>query len=487
MPRRPKTEHSKQPRVLCLACITAMCERFGYYIIGFLLTLIAKNVYKFSDDQAFALFAVFTALGYLTPAIGGYLADKLVGIKRCLALGLALEGMGYVLLAIPTTNTMVFHIALGAIIVGAGIFKTAPTNLLGRAYDDNDPRIDSGFTLYYMGINIGSLGSSLVAGSMQSAYGWHMPFVFAAVGLFIGVVWFVFFKHHAKGLSSPPGKKLFTLMRWAAVLGGMIAAVALFAYLMSDTHIANICFYIGSTAVLIVIAYETFIGPREEIVRIGVCMALIVMAIVFFLLYFQLYTSMELFISRNVDRFVGSYEIPTVYFLGLNGLWIITLSPLYAWLYKFLQRDDRDLSITTKFPMGILLIGLCFVVLNLACAHFSDHLGRISPWWMVLSLFFYSAGELLTSALGVAMITRIAPPRMYGIMMGSWYLIATALAADLSGQVAKLASIPAKLQHDVHASLGIYGSAFGKMAMIGILAAVIGFLVSPLLKRAAKI
>lgn len=134
-----------------------------------------------------------------------------------------------------------------------------------------------------------------------------------------------------------------------------------------------------------------------------------------------------------------------------------------------------------------MLIGLCFVSLNLACRHFANHDGQISPWWMVLALFLYSAGELLTSALGVAMITRIAPPRMYGIMMGSWYLIATALAADLSGQVAKLASIPARLQHDMHASLYIYGSAFGKMAMIGILAAAVGFFLSPFLKRAAKL
>lgn len=487
MPRVTKPSHHRQPRVLYLACITAMCERFGYYIIGFLLTLIAKHVYKFSDDAAFALFAVFTALGYLTPAIGGYLADRLIGIKRCLALGLSLEGIGYALLAVPANNSTLFHIALGAIIVGAGIFKTAPTNLLGRAYDDNDPRIDSGFTLYYMGINIGSLGSSLIAGSIQSAYGWHMPFVFAAAGLFIGVLWFVFFKHHAKGLSSPPGRKLFTLVRWMVVLGGMLAAVTLFAFLMSDTHIANICFYIGSAGVLIAIAYETFIGPREEIVRIGVCMALITMAVVFFLLYFQLYTSMELFISRNVNRYIGSYELPTVYFLGLNGLWIIILSPLYAWLYKHLQRKKRDPSITTKFPLGILLIGLCFVTLDIACSHFADKQGMISPWWVVLSLFLYSAGELLTSALGVAMITRIAPPRMYGIMMGSWYLIATALAADLSGQIAKLASIPAGLQHDIHASLHIYASAFGKMAMIGILAATIGFFLSPILKKAAKI
>ena len=479
--------HFKQPKVLYLSFITAMFERYGYYIIGFLLTLYVKGVYNFSDEQAFTTFALFTALGYLTPAIGGYLADNVIGIKRCLGLGLILEGLGYALLAIPTPNHLIFYTALGAIIIGAGIFKTAPTNILGRAYADNDPRIDSGFTLYYMGINIGSLASSIIAGSIQEAYGWHMPFIFAAVGLFLGFVWFVFFKSHASDLESRAGNRAYSIGNWALTMVGSVAAVALFAYLMSNELLANICFYAGSAAVVLYFVWEMVVSPREERAKIFVCLVLIFMAVVFFVLYFQLYTSMELFIERNVDRTVFGFHLPTVYFLGLNGLWIIILSPIFAHIYKHLNRKGRPISITTKFPMGILIIALCFFSLTLACNHFASKAATISVLWIVFALFLYSAGELLTSALGVAMITRIAPTRLYGIMMGSWYLIATALAANLSGQLANLASIPEKMQHDVHVSLAIYSSAFLKMGFIGLAAAILGFMLSPWLRKKAGI
>jgi len=475
----------KQPKVIYLSFITAMCERYGYYIIGFLLTLYVKNVYNFSDAEAFTTFGLFTALGYLTPALGGYLADHHIGIKRCLGLGLVLEGAGYALLAIPTPNHIVFYTALGAIIVGAGIFKTAPTNILGRAYAEDDPRIDSGFTLYYMGINIGSLTSAIVAGSIQRAYGWHVPFLFAATGLLLGFVWFLFFKHHAKHLESEAGGRRFHIGKWALMMLATIASVALFAYLMSDETVANIGFYTGSAALFIYFIYEIIASPADERTRILVCLALMLMAVVFFLLYFQLYTSMDLFIERNVHREVFGFVAPTVYFLGLNGLWIIILSPIYAWGYRMLHHRGRSVAITTKFPLGILLIAACFFSLTLACRFFAGPDAKISFAWMIFALFLYSAGELFTSALGVAMITRIAPPRMYGVMMGSWYLIAFALAANLSGYVARLADVPAELQNDLPTMLSIYSTAFWKMGLIGLIVAILGFAISPWLKRKA--
>lgn len=487
MDHSPANERLKQPKVIYLSFITAMFERYGYYIVGFLLTLYVKNVYNFSDAQAFAAFALFTALGYLTPAIGGWLADNFIGIKRCMGLGLLLEGLGYALLAIPTPNHIVFYAALASIIIGAGIFKTAPTNILGRAYRQNDPRIDSGFTLYYMGINIGSLTSSIVAGSIQRAYGWHVPFLCAAVGLFLGFLWFAFFKHHAIEMESEAGKKPFRAFKWLLVLVGCAAAIAFFSYLMSDMLVANIGFYAGSALVALYLIYQMIASPADERMRIAVCIALIFMAVVFFILYFQLYTSMDLFIERNVDRTVFGFELPTVYFLGLNGLWIIILSPLYAWAYKALEKRGKDLAITTKFPLGILLISICFFTLTAATRYFASADATISFFWMIISLFLYSAGELFTSALGVAMITRIAPARMYGVMMGSWYLIAFALAAELSGSVAKLASIPESAQNDLHASLAIYGTAFWKMGLMGLAVAAVGFLISPWLKKKAGI
>ena len=477
----------KQPKVLYLAFIVSMSERFGFYIMNFLLTLYVKAIYNLSDGKAFALYAMFVALGYLTPVIGGYLADNTIGIRRCLGLGLLLEASGYFLLSVPTGNRLIFYLALGAIIVGAGIFKTAPPNLLGRAYDDGDPRIDSGFTLYYMGINVGSFSSSLIAGPISHLYGWHVPFFIGGIGLVLGGIWLIIFKHYGKHLESNAGNKKLSIFKWFIVVICSLGGIAVCGFLMSNLSFANEVFYIGCAVVVVYLIYQILISPKEDKTKIIVCLILISMAVAFYALYFQLYESMILFIQRNVNRnILGIIKVPAATFPGFNGLAILILSPILAGIYNKLERHKKDLSITTKFPLGIMIISCSFFLLKIS-TFFAYGDARISSFWIIAALFLYSLGELLTSALGLAMITRIAPARLYGIMMGCWYLIAWSLAANLSGNVAQMASIPKYLQSNLHVCLNIYGNAFFKMGLLGVAVAIIGFIIAPWLKKAAKI
>jgi proton-dependent oligopeptide transporter, POT family len=475
-----------QPKVLYLSFISSMFERYGYYIISFLLTLYVKNVYNYSDANAFALFALFSALGYLTPAIGGYLADNVVGIKRCWIMGLIFEAGGLFVLSIPTSNLILFYLGLGAIIVGAGIFKTAPTNALGRAYEKDDPRIDSGFTLFYMGINVGSFVSSLIAGAMVNVYGWHMPYLFAAIGLTFGIIYFIFFKHYADHLESKAGKKNYSIVKYIITILAFIVLTVIAATLMNFLSIGTILLYLAAGVVVLFFVYQIMKSSSDEKKRIIVGLILMFMAGVFFVLYYQAFTSMTMFVSRNVNRHIFGINIPAQSYVGLNALWVIILGPIVAALYKFLDKHKIDPAITTKFPIGILLVGLCFISLT-ASSYFAGPDAKVSSLWIVFAFFLYSAGELLTSALGLAMVTRIMPRRLYGIAMGAWFLISTALAAQVSGSLAGLAAVPANLQGNLHATLCIYSHAFTVMGSIAVVVAIVGFIISPWLKKAANL
>ena len=482
------SEKIKQSRVLSLALTTAMSERFGYYLLGFLLLLYVKAVYNFSDEKGFMLFALFTALAHLTPALGGYLADNFIGIRRCLGLGLLVEAAGFFLLAIPTTSMVSFYLALGFIVIGAGLFKTAPTNLLGRSYSKDDPKIDVGFTLYYMGINVGSFFSSLIAGVMTNKYGYHIPFFIGGMGLTFGFIWFMFSKHHGKTLESEAGNRDFNLLKWLIVIIGFIVSAGICAFFMFDATLANLFFYTGCAIAMLFLLYQMIVSPKEDKVKIIACMALIGLSTGFHVLYYQLYQSMIFFIDRCIDRnILGIIKIPTATYPGINGLAVIFLSPILAAMYNKLEKHKKGLPVTTKFPLGLLIISLCFFLLAMSTHFASANGGQVSGLWVIGAILLYSLSELLIAALGLAMITRIAPKRLYGVMMGVWFLIGSAMAANFSGYVAQWAAVPENLQSELSACLNIYGNAFLKMGLFGLVMAVIGFSVSPFLKKAAGI
>ena len=476
--------HLKQHPVFYLAFCTAMCERFGFYILTFLLVLYAKYLYGFTDTQAFILFGAFNALVYLMPAIGGYIADNLFGIRRSLVYGLFLEATGLVILALP--EKMFFWLGMALVVMGVGFFKTAPTNLLGRSYTEDDPRIDSGFTLFYMSINIGAVLAPFVAGIMQKYYGWHSAFLTAGIVIYIGLLFYYFLRHTAHDVDSKPGKKRLLMKTRLIVIATILIGVTLSIFLMFHAIMADIFFAIITILLLSYFGYEIIKSEKEDKFKIIACILLIFFGFFFYILYFEQYTSMLLFIKRSVVHQVFGFDIPPVIFLSLNPFWILTLSPILAISYKYLAKHGKDLAITTKFALGIFISTLCFLTLKLSTL-FANGNGQVSPLWIVLAFFLISLGELLIGALGVAMVTRIVPKRFYGVMMGTWFLIAMALGSSVSSLLAGLSSVPKTLYDDPYAILNIYGTAFLKIGLLGLGFAIIAFIVGPYLKRLAKL
>ncbi|MCL5260390.1 MAG: oligopeptide:H+ symporter [Gammaproteobacteria bacterium] len=469
----------KQPPALKFAALTALCERFGFYVLSYMLVLYAKAEYGLSDTAAFDIFAIMTALSYMLPAIGGYFSDNFVGIRRCIILGLIIEGSGLCLLAIP--SHILFPIALAMVVMGVGLFKIGPTNLLGRAYTENDSRIDSGFTLYYTLFNIGGFVSSIVCGIMERYFGWHVAFLFGGVGIFMGLVAYYFTRHTVANLDSPVGENKLPATTWAIVII-VVALVSLFcAFLLSHLTINNIIFGIVGISLAGYYAYEIIKSTHCDKLKIIACLMMIFIGMIYFILYFQSFTSMELFIHRVVNRNFFGFNIPTEAYLGLNSAWVIILGPMLAFTYKEIAaKYGKDLSVTIKFGIGLLMVSSCFFSLVFG-AWFAGENAQVSSIWIIISFGVYTLGEMLISALGVAMVASLVPKRMYGITMGAWFY-GCSLAALLSGKFAGLANIPDAITN-AHTILTIYTGAFLKIGICGLIATAIVFAIGPYIKR----
>jgi POT family proton-dependent oligopeptide transporter len=474
--------HLKQPLVFRLAFSTAMFERFAFYVLTFLLVLFAKEVYDLSDIQAFTLVGIFNGLVFLTPAIGGYLADNIFGIRRCLILGMFLEATGLILLFFQAK--ILFWLSLSLVIIGVGLFKTAPTNLLGRSYQENDPRIDSGFTLFYMAMNIGGFFAPIAGGILQRYYGWHFPFLIAGIALYVGILCYFLFRKSARIHESVPGRRRLPITTWLALIFGLIISIACCIFLLIHNITADVFFIAAAIGFISYFIFEITRSTKEDKYRIIACLLLILIGMIFFILYFQLFTSVTLFIKRTVVNTILGINIPPIVFLSLEAFWVVILGPILAMIYNFLRKHHRDLAVTSKFTIGLLIISLCFFILKISTLTVIGE-AKVNPLWIIFMFFVFALGDLLVGALGVAMVTRIAPKRMYGVMMGSWFLIASTLGAAISGLLAGIANVPQTV-HDTHAIISIYGAAFFHIGLIGLSITIIIFFINPYIKRMAK-
>ena len=472
----------RQPEVFSLAVLISAFERFGFYILADSLLLYLEHFFGFSDHDANLLYSALNTLVYSAPVIGGYLADNVLGIRRSIVIGLILEGLGQACLIV--SQPLFMYIGIAFVITGVGFFKTSPTNLLARSYNQDDSRIDSGYTFFYMAMNIGSAVSAILAGFLQRYFGWSIIFLIASIGTYLGLVAYSILRFKAQKLDVNVGYKKLSWQKITSVICGILVAVGAITFLVSRPEIARLVFYVIAFGALAYCFYEIRRGNPEERKKIIACLLLIFIGMIFFMMYFQRYTSVLLFIDRSVRHTVFGYDIPSIAMLALNPLWIIILSPLLVSVYRyFLKTKGKDIVITSKFATGLLIISLSFFVLKIS-TFFADANQQVSMGWIIAAFGLYSLGELLVSSLGVAMVARLAPKRMYGILMGAWFLIATSIGSLLGGVTANMAALPKNLT-DAVAMLHIYGHVFVYVGCIGLGITLLAFIANPYIKKIA--
>jgi POT family proton-dependent oligopeptide transporter len=481
-----------QTRSFATVFLIEMWERFGFYGMQVLMVTYMMKKLGFVDTRANLVWGAATALIYATPAIGGWIGDKLLGTRRTMLMGAAVLAIGYALLWMPTDDEHFLYIALGVIIVGNGMFKPNAGNLVRKIYEGDDTRIDSAFTIYYMAVNIGSMISmtltpwirDYVGARYGNSAGWHTAFGACSIGLLVGLVNYALMRRTLSHIGSPTDEKPVNRLHLAGVLAGAICVIFATMLILQSLLVARVCVYVAGAIVLGIFLHLIRGSHRDE--RAGLIAALILtlQIIFFFIFYQQMSTSLNLFAQHNVNldfRLFGWHLftwIPEQY-QNLNAIWIVVLSPVLVFLYNWLGRSGKDLAIAAKFAWGFGAVAAGFFIYGVGANSALD--GQVSSWIMVWGYGLYSLGELLVSGLGLAMIARYVPERMGGFMMGA-YFVAVGLSQYLGSVVANIAHIPENLRNPVE-SLAIYTSLFNKLGFAGIACTLIAIAMLPLMKK----
>jgi POT family proton-dependent oligopeptide transporter len=468
----------EQPRAFHMIFMLELWERFGFYTVQGILTLYFIRYLGYSDIESYYTFGAYSALVYGMVIIGGYLGDRILGTKRTIVLGLIVLAAGYFSLAI-TDKEHVF-LALGLICVGNGLFKANPSNLLSKCYEEQDSRLHGGFTLYYMAINLGSMVALFLGPFISSRYGYSYAYLVSAVGLVLGLANYWFQHKHVDHINTDADKRIISLANWGCVLLGVFAFTEASAYLLQHVMLAKNLLWIITFSVICFYVFTMRKESKSSSLRMLVALALMLEAVIFFTLYQQMPTSLNLFAVNNViPNFLG-ITIDAQSFQALNPIWIVLMSPVLAHFYGKLNKKGILFSIPYKFALGMTMCAMSFLILYFA-RFFCSGDGMVSSWWLIASYLFQSLGELLVSALGVAMVAELVPARIVGFVMGMWFLT-SAISGFIGASVASYTALPTHIQPGVE-SLLIYTSVFAWIGIVTLVIAVLMWLLAPRLSR----
>lgn len=474
--------NKKHPKALTYLFLTELWERYGFYIVQGMLVLYLTKALGFPDDDSYTISGLFTALAYISPMFGGFIADRFLGFEVTILWGGIFLIVGYALLAFLSLDG--FYFALATIIIGTGLFKPNISSLLGALYKPDDPGRDSGFTFFYIGINVGIFLAGLSSGFIKDYFGWKASFGFASIGLIISLItFFMGLKNGSIRTAidrkiSPP-RSIF-LSAYFLIFYCIIANLIL-GFLLKSSILGNwLLPAVGVCLVVFMFTLVTRLKDNEERKKLIMLNVLIISSVVFWALFWQMFFSVNLFIDRLVDRRVFGIELPTTVFYTLESIFIILFGPALAWSWQTLNENERNPSPMMKFILAIVIIGLGFFVLAI-CTHFYNASYLVNPLWIVLAYFLITTGEMLLSPIGLSAVTTLSPPHLTGMMMGIWFA-ALGFGGQFAGVLAKLSSVEGSAQ-DALVQLPIYGHAFMQYAYLAFGVAIVLFFMHIALKR----
>jgi POT family proton-dependent oligopeptide transporter len=462
------------PRGLATLFLTEMWERFTYYgmralLLLFLVGAVSSGGFGLDDKTATAIYGLYGAGVYLAALPGGWIADRLIGAQRAvLAGGLAIT-VGNALLALSATPRG-FFLGLVVIVLGVGLLKPNVSAMVADLYPEGGARRDAGFTVFYIGINLGAFLGPLVEGGAQQLFGARAGFAAGSLFMAVGLAQFWLTRRHlgAAGVriaaaDSTRARNWLGLSIAAGVAALLLAAVS-FGYIpVNPIRIARgVSYVIVAMAILYFLYYFTVADiTAEERKRGVVLVVLFAGCALFFSGFEQAGSSLNLFAERYTDRAVGwlGVVIPTTWFQSLNSLFIFIFAPFFAWVWVALARRNLNPSAPAKFAIGVILMGAGFVVMAAAAAVVATGT-KVLPHWLILTYLLHTFGELCLSPVGLSYYTKLAPKRFVGQMMGMWFL-AMSLGNLVAGLIAgefdanNVAAMPAQYMHIVYFSVGL--------------------------------
>ncbi len=436
------------PMGLAVLFFAEMWERFSYYGMRALLTLYLTKHWLFSDDGASGIYGAYTALVYITPVLGGYLADRYLGQRKAVAFGAILLTIGHALMAFEgdggTDSPLlyVFWLALAFIIVGTGFLKANISVIVGQLYQRTDVRRDSAYTIFYMGINLGAALGAIICGYLGETIGWKYGFGAAGVGMLLGLVVFVWGKPLFFGRGeSPVPEKLETKvsgLRFEHLLYaiGVASVLVCWVLIQYQTVVGWLLGVAGLILVLYVVLTAVITLTREDRDRIFAAMFLIFGSIMFWALFEQAGSSLNLLTDRMVNRELFGFDVPASTFQSINAIYIVLLAPVLAALWTWLGRRNLEPSAPAKFGLAMLQLGAGFLVLVWG----AKQAGLGEEFTPVIFIFLiyllHTTGELCLSPVGLSAMNRLAPAKLASLIMGTWFF-ASAAGNFTAGQIAR--------------------------------------------------
>ena len=493
MSRNKNTAFFGHPIGLFTLFSTEMWERFNYYGMRALLTIfltgtLVSGGFGLDKNAALAIYGIFTGMVYVTPIIGGMLADRILGQRKSIYIGALTMAIGQITLAFSSTlspdmlefKQTIFYIGLGILVCGNGFFKPNISTMVGDLYDPKDTRRDGAFTIFYMGINIGATIGPFIAGWLGENIAWKYGFLAAAVAMIIGFTWF-YLSHKALGTTGMPpkynrektelaSKDSLDIFLYIIIIVGVVSGFILGWKALPDLakHIL-----LWSVAIVGVIYLSFSIGKntsgKTEWSRIGVILILALANIFFWSGFEQAGGTFSLFARDNVNRMVGQFEIPVTWFQMINAIAIVVFAPLFAVLWGKLEKMKLNPNTPLKFGWGMLFLSIGFVVMAFANDLTKGGLIKVSPLWLVMVYILHTWGELCLSPIGLSMVTKLSPIKLVSTMMGIWF------GSIAMGNYLAQALKPIVEKHDLPLFWFIAGETF--------VAALLLMAISPILKK----
>ncbi len=433
------------PKALWLLFFTEMWERFSFYGMRALLILYMTHQLGFHDKEANLQYGAYNALVYTMPLLGGWLADRFLGFRKSIVLGALLMSLGHLVLAIPSHAT--FFLGLGLLISGNGFFKPNISSFLGKFYESNDPRKDTAYSIFYMGINVGAFLGSALCGYLGQKVSWHWGFGVAGFFMVIGLVTFLVFSKSVlgdKGL--PPHPEVLAKKHAGIPFSWLLYGLAflLVPVLMTLVRLHEITDWLLPILGVLTISSVIYLGakePKQAGEQLWAALIMIVLSILFWGFYEQSGGSLNLMAERNVDMNLGGTVLPSAMVNNsVNPFYIILLTPVFGWMWTWLSKRGIEPSSPLKFGIAFLLLGVGYYVFVLG-GKTGAATGLMPLWFFLLGYFLITSGELFLSPIGVAMVTKLSPPRMVGFLMGVWFL-AAAFGHHLAGFIGSKMAIP---------------------------------------------
>jgi POT family proton-dependent oligopeptide transporter len=563
----PSTDRSffGHPKGLAVLFFAEMWERFSFYGMRALLVLYLTQHFLFADEEAQGLYAAYASLVYLTPVLGGFIADRYLGSRKAVTIGAALLVLGHFGMAFEGSGarqyvdfggqsyevvaegrgdnrSLMIHLpdgrsapmqfsgegiaisngaalglpasvpagsyearteqdplfvqilffSLSLIIVGVGFLKANISTIVGALYAPDDRRRDRGFTIFYMGINLGSVMATILCGWLGIAFGWSYGFGLAGFGMLFGLITFLLGQKHLLGKAEPPRPEILSHptagplnLEWTIYVAGFIMLLPAWFFVQRDELVTTML-TVGAPlifAAMILWSWTALRGAERS--RMIVALVLIIFSVLFWTLFEQAGSSMTLYADRNTDLTItGEYRMNAAQTNFFNPALIVLLAPVFAGLWGWLGRRGFEPSTPLKFGLGLLQAGVGFLVLVVGITYFAGADFRVPLIWLFLAYLLHTTGEICLSPVGLSMVTKLSVPRVVGLMMGVWFL-SSALAHTLAGLVAKATASETVggVVVDPKAQLDTYASVFSSIGWVAVAIGLFLMLLSPWLKK----